>query len=82
MQFDDSPARENLRLTPRHYFWIAALFAAVVLVGVIVNRVSTGGKPTPQVTTAPAKPAEEPAAVAQAGPQWQELSVAQKKILR
>jgi len=82
MSFDDYSAREDLRLTPRHYFWIAVLFGVVVLGAVIANRVLGIGAQIPQATPAVVKASGASAAVVEAGPQWQELSVAQKKILQ
>ncbi len=80
MSFDDSLARIGSRLTPLHYAGLVALFVVVLLVLLIVNRAPTGEGPTPQATAPAAKSSS--AVAVQAGPQWQELSSAQKKILR
>lgn len=82
MSFDDSLARIGSRLTPLHYVGAAALFVVVVLVLLIANRAPTGDGPTPQATAPAAKSSAAAGPTTQAGPQWQELSGAQKKILR
>lgn len=84
MSFDDTLARLGSRLTPLHYFGVVALFLVVLLAMLVVNRGPSGSTPEPQ-TAAAAPAAKSSAAVVaavQAGPQWQELTGAQKKILR
>lgn len=80
MSFDEPLARDALRLTPRHYFWIVVLFVGVVLAAALANLVLNGKSPTAQATAAPAPGAS--ATAVQDGIQWQELTAAQKLILR
>lgn len=82
MSLDDSLTRIGSRLKPLHYVGGAALFVVVVLVLLIANRAPTGDGPTPQATAPATKSSAAAGATVQAGPQWQELSSAQKKILR
>ena len=82
MSFDEPNARDVLRLTPRHYFWIAALFLGVVLAAAIANRVLNGNAASTQaaVTAMPMVGASAPTALE--GPQWADLTGAQKVILQ
>lgn len=79
MSFDDSLSRIGARLKPHHYLGGVVLFVVVVLVVLMTHRAPTHEAPIAQ-TPVPATKAS--AAVVQAGPQWQELNAAQKKILR
>lgn len=80
MPIVDSPARTGARFAPRHFFGVVALCVVVVLLVLLVNR-APPGSPTPQVAIPLNKTSAPLPATAQAGPQWQELSSAHKKIL-
>ncbi len=82
MSFDETLTRIGSRLTLLHYLGAVALLVAVVLATLVANRPPSGDTPTPHAITPVAKSSGPSGAVVQAGPQWLELTTAQKKILQ
>lgn len=78
MSLDDSLVRDGSRLKPVLYIGVVTLVA-----GVLVALLDTSGPSNDGAIVAASAPtAKASAPVIQAGPQWQDLNAAQKKILR